>query len=135
MELSSQDLKDLELLEEDMWRAEVRFDHRRMDDILAPDFFEFGKSGRFCRREDTLETPAQLIKAKLPLMDFKARLLDSNVAQVTYISAVTYQGVEELARRSSIWSRTKHGWQLRFHQGTSHPRLSFPSLTSPPAPR
>ena len=92
-----------------------------MDDILAPDFFEFGRSGRVYRREDTLEVPTQPINAKLPLMDFKARLLDSNVAQVTYISAVTYQGVEELAHRNSIWSRTEHGWRLRFHQGTAIP--------------
>ena len=119
MELSSQDLKDLELLEEGLWRAEMRFDRRRMDDILAPDFFEFGGSGRVYRREDTLEVPTQPIIAKLPLMDFKARLLDSNVAQVTYVSAVAYEGVEELAHRSSIWSRTEHGWQLRFHQGTA----------------
>ena len=121
MELSSQDLKHLELLEEGLWRAEVRFDPRRIDDILAPDFFEFGRSGRVYRRKDTLEIPAQPFKARLPLMDFKGRLLDFNIAQVTYVSAVTYQGVEELARRSSIWSRTERGRQLRFHQGTAIP--------------
>ena len=121
MELSNQDCKNLELLEEGLWRSEVRFDLKRMDEILAPDFFEFGRSGRAYTREDTLGIPAQPINAKLPLRDFKARLLDTNVAQVTYVSAVTYEGVEELARRSSIWSRTEHGWQLRFHQGTAIP--------------
>ena len=121
MELSNQDLKDLELLEEDLWRAEVRFDLKRMDEILAPDFFEFGRSSRAYTREDILATTAQPINAKLPLKNFKARLLDTNVAQVTDVSAVTYEGVEELARRSSIWSRTEHGWQLRFHQGTAMP--------------
>ena len=121
MELSRQDLVDLELLEEGLWRAEVRFDLKRMDDILAPDFFEFGRSSRVYKREDTLGMPAQPINAKLPLRDFKVRLLDTNVAQVTYVSAVTYDGVEELARRSSIWSRRERGWQLRFHQGTPMP--------------
>jgi hypothetical protein len=121
MELGNQELKDLELLEEGLWRAEVRFDLKRMGEILAPDFFEFGRSGRAYRREDTLGMPAQPINAKLPLRDFKARLLDTHVAQVTYVSAVTYDGVEELARRSSIWSRTEHGWQLKFHQGTAIP--------------
>ena len=121
MELCNQDLKDLELLEEGLWRAEVRFDLKRMDEILAPDFFEFGRSSRAYTREDILATTAQPINAKLPLKNFKARLLDTNVVQVTYVSAVTYEGVEELARRSSIWSRTEHGWQLRFHQGTAMP--------------
>ena len=119
MELGNQDLKDLELLEEGLWRSEVRFDLKRMDEILAPDFFEFGRSSRVYRREDTLGIPAQRINAKLPLRDFKVRLLDTNVAQVTYVSAVTYEAVKELARRSSIWSRPGHGWQLRFHQGTA----------------
>jgi hypothetical protein len=121
MELGNQDLKDLELLEESLWRSEVRFDLKRMDEILAPDFFEFGRSGRAYTRKDTLGIPAQPINAKLPLRNFKVRLLDTDVAQVTYTSAVTYDGVEELARRSSIWSRTERGWQLRFHQGTAIP--------------
>ena len=121
MELNIQDLKDLELLEEGLWRAEVRFDRKQMDEILARDFFEFGRSGRVYRREDTLEIPAQRIDARLPLENFRARLLDSNVAQVTYVSKVTYEGVEEIGNRSSIWTRTEHGWQLRFHQGTPIP--------------
>ena len=34
MELSSQDKEDLRLLEEGLWRAEVRFDSRRMTKSL-----------------------------------------------------------------------------------------------------
>ena len=122
MELSSKATRGLELLEEGLWRPDVRFDRKRMDSLLAPDFFEIGRSGRVYRRAETLDTPAQPIIAKLPLMDFKARLLDANLAQVTYVSTVTYQGVDERSIRSSLWSRTKSGWQLRFHQGTPAPR-------------
>ena len=39
-------------------------------------------------------------------------------AQITYDSEVTYDGIVERAHRSSIWSRTAHGWIMRFHQGT-----------------
>ncbi|MDE2992021.1 MAG: nuclear transport factor 2 family protein [Chloroflexota bacterium] len=119
MELSDQEKRDLELLEEGLWRADVRFDRKRMDRILAPDFFEFGRSGRIYRRAATLAIPAQPIVARLPLIDFRARLLDANLAQVTYVSTVTYQGVDERSTRSSLWSRTANGWQLRFHQGTA----------------
>lgn len=121
MELSTQDEEDLQLFEEGLWRTETRFDSRWMDEVLAPDFFEFGRSGRVYGRQDTLETEAQPIDAELPLADFRVRLLDSNIAQVTYVSAVTYDGVQELANRSSIWSRTENGWRLRFHQGTAIP--------------
>ena len=119
MELSNQEKRDLELLEEGLWRADIRFDRKRMDRILAPDFFEFGRSGRIHRRAAILGTPAQPIVARLPLADFRARLLDADLAQVTYVSTVTYQGVDERSTRSSLWSRTANGWQLRFHQGTA----------------
>ena len=97
------------------------FDIQRMEEVLAPDFFEFGRSGRFYRREDTLAVLRGPIDAVLPLSDFKARLLTQDLAQVTYNSAVTYDGAVLRARRSSIWSRTPNGWVLRFHQGTPIP--------------
>jgi hypothetical protein len=118
MELSKQDRDTLERLEEELWREKTRFDRRRMTEIIAPDFIEIGRSGRVYRREDSLAVPRQPIDAVLPLPDFRARLLHADVAQVTYNSAVTYGGLVQHARRSSIWSRTPSGWVLRFHQGT-----------------
>ena len=52
MELSDLDRETLERLEEELWREETRFDMQRMEEVLAADFFEFGRSGRFYRRED-----------------------------------------------------------------------------------
>ncbi len=121
MELSRRDKEDLRLLEEGLWHEETRFDPRWMDEVLAPDFFEFGRSGRVYTRQDTIDIEAQPIDAALPLADFCARLLDTDIAHVTYVSAVTYDGVRELANRSSIWSRAGNGWRLRFHQGTVIP--------------
>ena len=120
MEPSKQDRDTLERLELELWRAETRFDRKRMDEVIAPDFFEFGRSGRIYQREDTLAIPGGTINAVIPLPDFNARLLHPDVAQVTYNSAVTYDGVVQRARRSSIWSRTPDGWMLRFHQGTPY---------------
>jgi hypothetical protein len=120
MELSKQDFELLERLEEELWREETRFDEKRMREIIAPDFIEFGRSGRIYMREDSLAAPRQPIDAVLPLPDFGARLLHPDVAQVTYNSAVTYDGAVQYARRSSIWSRTPSGWVLRFHQGTPY---------------
>jgi hypothetical protein len=119
MEISCQDAKELEQLEEDLWRSEVRFDLKRMAEILAPDFIEFGRSSRVYTKADTLAVPSQPINAEHPLADFKVRLLDTNIAQVTYISVVTDENKIQRALRSSIWSRTQDGWKLRFHQGTA----------------
>ena len=118
MELTGEEKRQLEQLEEGLWIAETRFDMGWMERTLAPDFFEFGRSGRVYRREDTLGIESQPIDARLPLKNFDARLLTPDVALVTYISAVTYNGIEDIGNRSSIWTRTENGWQLRFHQGT-----------------
>jgi hypothetical protein len=116
--LTDDEAETLRRLEEELWRDETRFDRRRMEEVIAEDFFEFGRSGRVYRREDTLAIPRSPIQAVLPLPDFAARPLGPDVAQVTYNSAVTYGGVVQHARRSSIWSRAGTGWVLRFHQGT-----------------
>src|SRR5262249_8426329 len=118
MELSPDDRATLEQLEQSLWLEATRFDAHFMRRILAPDFFEFGRSGRVYERLDTLAIRPGPIDAVLPLPGFRARALDENTAQVTYDSAVTYDGVVQHARRSSIWSRSEMGWVLRFHQGT-----------------
>jgi hypothetical protein len=118
--LAEEDRQALTRLEEAMWREETRFDLSFMEAALAPDFFEFGRSGRTYTRGQTLAASRHFIDSKLPLPEFKIRLLDSDTAHVTYNSEVTYDGVVEHARRSSIWSRNERGWVLRFHQGTPY---------------
>ncbi len=122
MEINNEDRKILEHLEEELWIAETRFDIYRMNELIADDFFEFGRSGRIYQRQDILAIDYQKIDAILPLPEFHVRLLDESTAQVTYDSAVKYDGVIEYAHRSSIWSRTTSGWVLRFHQGTPFQR-------------
>ncbi len=41
MSISEQEKKNLEMLEESLWRDETRFDTAYMEKILHPDFFEF----------------------------------------------------------------------------------------------
>jgi hypothetical protein len=118
--LLEEDRVMLTQLEENMWREVTRFDMRFQEASFAPDFFEFGRSGRVYTRDQVIRNVAQPIQAVLPLPDLTIRVLDENTAQLTYNSAVTYDGVVEHARRSSIWSRTKDGWVMRFHQGTPY---------------
>ncbi len=115
-----EDRTALQRLEESLWRPETRFDRKLMEQVIAPDFFEFGRSGRIYERADTLGAAPQPIDAILPLPDFKVRLLNADTAQVTYNSAVRSNGIVDYGRRSSIWSKTARGWVLRFHQGTPY---------------
>jgi hypothetical protein len=119
-ELSEEDRRALTRLEEAMWREETRFDKAFMEQALAPDFFEFGRSGRTYTRQQILDLPKEPVVAQRLLEDLRVRLLDANTAQLTYNSRVRYRDVVESARRSSIWSRSGDTWVLRFHQGTPY---------------
>ena len=117
MELTEQDKQCLASLEHSLWRPETRFDREWIEGVLAPDFFEFGRSGRVYSREDTLAMASRSIDARLDGLD--VRLLGPDVAQVTYTTVEDYAGEEQVANRSSLWSRTEDGWELLFHQATA----------------
>jgi hypothetical protein len=110
-------LETFRALEESLWRSETRFDPEYMERILSPDFLEFGRSGRVFTREEILQTPYMEVRCKLPLHNFKVHALSQEIVLTTYISEVLYEEWE-YANRSSIWMKTKLGWQIRFHQGT-----------------
>ncbi len=117
MDFSAYNLKELQTLEESLWQAETRFNLAYMDRILAPDFFEFGRSGKTYTREQSLSAPAQAINAKLPLRDFQVHQITAEIALITYISEVQYEELE-IGNRSSLWIKANGNWQLKFHQGT-----------------
>ena len=114
------DIESLRLLEESLWVAETRYDQAYMDKVLAPDFFEIGRSGRVYQREEVINSPRRPIYAEIPLPGFSVRLLSKDLAQVTYNSHAVFDDTIELGRRSSIWTRSRDGWILRFHQGTPY---------------
>jgi hypothetical protein len=120
MQLLATDIAELTRLEEAMWIAATRFDPAFQQERFAPDFFEFGRSGRIYARAQAVHTGSAEIKARLPLDGLRIRRLDESTAQITYNSHVEYDGVVEHARRSSIWTRTDKGWVMRFHQGTPY---------------
>ena len=117
MNLSVEVAAELRTLEESLWLTESRFDKNYIEQLFAPDFFEFGCSGRTYNREQLINVARQKIDAKLPLSNFEVHILDAATVLVTYVSEVKYEMLEK-ANRSSIWSKTSGGWQIRFHQGT-----------------
>ena len=119
--LSGVDFEKLRELEEGLWRSETRFDRERMSRALAPDFIEFGRSGRVYRLGEGPSVEPPEIPAQLPLPKLEIRLLHPDVALVTYDSDVAYPTGRERAHRSSVWTRTAEGWECRFHQGTPIP--------------
>lgn len=118
MQINQTDFETLKELEESLWITKSRFDKEHMEQTLANDFFEFGRSGRIYERDDTINgARPQEINAKIPLRNFRVRLITPEVALVTYISEVMYEELE-VGNRSSLWLKTQAGWRLKFHQGT-----------------
>ena len=60
----------LRSLEESLWIPAMRFDRDHLEALLAPGFFEFGRSGRVWMRADVLATPAHDLHATIPLRDY-----------------------------------------------------------------
>ncbi len=110
--------RELQDLEESLWRPETRYDAAWMRRVLHPDFREFGRSGRVYDLDATLALPVSAFEAELPLPAFTVAEPAPGVALVTYVSRVRYDEDVLAANRASLWIRGADGWRLRFHQGT-----------------
>jgi hypothetical protein len=109
----------LRRLEEDLLRPEIRGSQAELEARLAPEFAEFGRSGRVYDRAALIAALADEEPAIVVISAFTARLLAPEVALVTYHSRGTGRdGRPALALRSSIWRRDDERWLLVFHHAT-----------------
>jgi len=114
-----QHLSDLELT---IQRPDVRRDQAQLDKLLHDEFLEFGRSGTSYDKADILEQlPAEAAPDAMWSQDFEVAELADGVALITYRSASIDENGDLFRHslRSSLWLRTEHGWQIRFHQGTA----------------
>ena len=112
----------LSVLECELHTPATRHDHRRLTDLLHPDFLEFGRSGNTYTRADILDRlPAETDHETVHAQDFDAYPLADDIVLLTYKSAhVSADGqLEHHTLRSSLWKRSRSKWQMVFHQGTA----------------
>ena len=107
----------LTALEHTLWRAETRHDRALMEATFAPDFHEFGCSGRRYTREDLLPN-GETHDIDATLHALTVTEISDTIALVTYISELRRPTGTDWANRSSLWDRSSDHWQIRFHQGT-----------------
>ena len=102
-------------LEVQLMQPEFRRDRTQATGLLAPEFREFGSSGREWSRETILELleeePAYTPPA---IKDFSVTMLSHEAALVTYRSVRPHLAT----LRSSIWVWRGERWVMLFHQGT-----------------
>ena len=116
-ESTKAELERLELL---LLDPAVRRNRELAAGMLTEDFLEFGSSGHVWTREAILELLATETYTPPQVLDFACRMLDENVALVTYRAVRTNAtpGESTVTLRSSIWTRMSGNWQMQFHQGT-----------------
>ena len=73
MQLSSEDVQELQRLEEELLRPEVRRSPEKMAALLADDFLEFGRSGRIYDKANILATAAEQCDGRLSCDPLVAR--------------------------------------------------------------
>jgi len=121
VDLATQKLAiELSQLERQLWAFESRYNVELMDSLLAPDFVEFGRSGKVYTRKELLTNGEGKRTFNALIHQYDVRLLAPAIALATYVSELQAGGVTERANRSSIWDRTSGDWKLRFHQGTTN---------------
>jgi len=114
-------LHELTALETELHSLDTRRDVSRMDELLHPEFEEFGRSGRKYSRDEVLsEVTAETKYPRVVATGFELAELGKGVALLTYISAHRTEAgeIHRCTLRSSLWLRNNEGWRIRFHQGT-----------------
>lgn len=110
----------IRLLEEKLLAPSTRHSFAELNELLADDFVEFGRSGNVYNKQVVLDRIRHEETARMTLSDFKIVLLSPGVVLATYRAAkITADGQKTYSLRSSIWRMTGHKWQMFFHQGTA----------------
>jgi len=98
----------------------TRTSRRDVEDLLADDFREIGKSGRLYDRATCIDA---LVRNHAELTyridSFALRELAPDLSLATYALSITAPEASA-SLRSSLWAREADGkWRMLFHQGTS----------------
>jgi hypothetical protein len=100
-------------------RPELGTTRADFENMMAPDFWEVGASGRRYSKEYVLTELEERQRTLHPdiweTRDFHCRRLSKDVYLLTY---ALLQNRERETRRATIWQHTSEGWKIIFHQGT-----------------
>ena len=111
-------IKSLEMI---LLNPNIRKSLNILSNILSDDFMEFGSSGRIYKKKDVIDALKLESKQEIFMQDFKVKIIkeDLVLASYTAIKIDDEKNIETKSLRSSIWKKTKNGWQIILHQGTT----------------
>jgi hypothetical protein len=110
----------IRLLEEKLLEPATRRSAAELNELLADDFTEFGRSGNVYNKQVVIGRIQKEETSRMTLSDFKVVILAPDIILATYRAAkIAADGQKSYSLRSSIWRRAGDKWQLFFHQGTT----------------
>lgn len=115
--------KQIEELEVSLLQPEVRRSAKKISELLADDFVEFGMFGKKYTKQDfmaILPDSEEEKFEKYEASDFEAREIAEGTVLLTYKASIEFLKTSKKiwTLRSSIWQNRGKNWQMIFHQGT-----------------
>jgi hypothetical protein len=105
-------------LERRLLNPRVRSSKTDLDELIADDFIEFGRSGHVWTKNTILDSLSRAPPADIEIDSVQCRQISENAILITYRSRRVGEDQPAETLRSSIWQRRGDGWQIIFHQGT-----------------
>jgi hypothetical protein len=99
-------------------RPEFGTSRKDFEQMTAPDFWEVSASGRRFSRQFVLDTLEERYQHPTETVWEMGDFHCFEIATDNYLVAYTLIQGERVTRRTTIWRRTVHGWQIVYHQGT-----------------
>jgi hypothetical protein len=108
----------VETLERRLLNPRIRSSGTELDELVADDFVEFGRSGRVWTKSTIIESLLQAPSVEIEIDSVQCRHICDSVVLLTYRSRRVGEDHSADTLRSSIWQRRDDVWQIIFHQGT-----------------
>ena len=111
-------LEKLKQLEPLIYAANDGKQHEYFDQLLAPEFWEVGASGKKYSRQFVLDVLDERQRNPVAEAWQATNFYLQEVAANTFLLTYTLQQSTRTTRRSTLWRDTPTGWNLVYHQGT-----------------
>lgn len=108
----------VETLERRLLNPRIRSSGTDLDELIADDFVEFGRSGRVWTKSAIIESLSQAPSVEVEIASVQCRHICDSAILITYRSKRVGEDQSADTLRSSIWQRRGDVWQIIFHQGT-----------------
>lgn len=112
-----QEVKELEM---ELLQPETRKSAKRLDELLADDFFEYMSRGTATNKKEVLNRLPNSPEEEFKAREMQAKVLSDDIILLNYIThrKVISSGEQKCTLCSSIWRRENEKWQMVFFQGT-----------------